>query len=183
VLDVRDITAIENRYVECHEPSLEEAREALEARLHAGARDRETLLRLLFLEWYSIADDGFYTGLECDWPIETRFVARFEELGGMDSSDPELIYVVGVMANAFPYYIGDEKKWEEIGSTLLSRYAALPPEHQLRPEHFRGRGAYGAYFEHQLTAEVSGRLLPVWWHPRPWVSAIRRVARGLWGGR
>jgi hypothetical protein len=83
------------------------------------------------------------------------------------------------MADGFPYYIGDEKKWEDIGSTLLSRYAALPPEQQLRPQRFRERGAYGAYFEHQLTAEVGEPSLAVWWHPWPWVSAIRRVAHTL----
>ena len=145
MLELLEITAIENRYVNDGEPCLQLARDALVDRWNAGATDRETLLRLFFLQWYSCSEPPFLTGL--DNPLdEDLFYRLLEQLGGATTDDPEVMLVVGHMAGGWGFCFGDEQAWTQTGSRLLRRYEELPPERRLRPEHFRGRGAYGNYF-------------------------------------
>jgi hypothetical protein len=69
-------------------------------------------------------------------------------------SDAEMLYVVGLMANLFPYLLGDEPEWESIAAEYQQSYRALVPE-GLSPSVFAGRGAYGDYFAGQ-TSVVGG---------------------------
>jgi hypothetical protein len=59
---IDEINALEQLYVDQKGPLLGPAHEALAARWDGGQRDRETLLRLAFLEWYSCSEPGFLTG-------------------------------------------------------------------------------------------------------------------------
>jgi len=146
------ITEIEDRYSHPQsQPSLGDAFAMLQARWAAGARDRETCLRLAFLAWYSCAEPNGYTGLPQDQEVTSVTFARaLAALGGEHSCDLEACYTLGLMAKMFPWAISvkDEANWRQIGEKLTSRAEALAPQ-GLASSEFVRRGAYGNYFSHQ----------------------------------
>ncbi len=153
LMDLDDITGIEDRYVSGGERALGQAYEALLERFERGSRDRETCLRLMFLAWYSCSEPSFLTGLPEDnpgAPWRDVFKAALVELGGEQSEDPELLFTVGLMASMFPYCCGDEQEWSSIGNDFKQRYWTLPPGDKLTESAFAGRGAYGQYFAHMV---------------------------------
>lgn len=146
--NLKDIDEIERRYRERGGPILGEAFARLKERWDAGARDTETALRLLFLCWYGIVEPPGNTGLTGDAAAQEAFGRVFAEAGGLDA-DPEILFAVGHMASLFPFNLGDERKWAALGKKALECARAKNPA-GCRPEHFEGRGEYGAYFAHQV---------------------------------
>lgn len=136
-------------------PSLGEAFGLLSERWAAGEQDRETALRLMFLSWYSQAEPPYLTGLSGDLDTPSVFGDAFASLGGAQSTDPEICFVVGTMTTLFPWSLGDQVYWESMGRQLLVRAAGLAPD-GVNPDVFLGRGAYGAYFRHMLANNSSG---------------------------
>ena len=134
-------------------PVLGEAFEMLLARWAAGERDRETALRLLFLSWYRNAEPPFLTGLPTEHDTSTICSETFASLGGTSTSDPEVCFVVGLMAEILPWGLGDEASWAETGRLLANRAVTLQTS-ALSPTVFSGRGAYGKYFSHMLSAQA-----------------------------
>jgi hypothetical protein len=150
------ITEVENRYSgQGGEPSLGQAFAMLQERWASGARDRETALRLAFLAWYSCSEPTWLTGLPDDQNTSTVFLDAFATLGGAQSSDVEVCFAVGLMAELFPYCIGDEAYWLSVGNMLRARARALAPR-GLQPSQFSGRGAYGEYFAHMVATHKAG---------------------------
>lgn len=148
---VEEITHIERQYCDRNGiPSLGKAFTLLRERWHAGERDRETSLRLLFLVWYSCAEPTFLTGLPALPDPGELFTEVFDSLGGVDSNDPEVCLVVSLMAELFPYCLGDESRWLSIASELRERYKQISPQ-GLSHDHFTDRGAYGHYFAHMTS--------------------------------
>ena len=147
-----DINSAEQAYLGSNgRPVLGRSLELLIARWSAGERDRETALRLLFLSWYANCEPPFLTGLPTDTDTAARCVAAFAALGGTSTTDPEVCFVVGVMAERFPWALGDEAHWAAVGN-LLSRRAALLQPGGPPVSGFAGRGAYGEYFSQLLSA-------------------------------
>jgi len=70
------------------------------------------------------------------------------------SSDAEMLFVVGLMADLFPYFIGNEVVWRRRSVSYRVAYRALAPT-GIDPGIFAGRGAYGEYFRGQA-AVVDG---------------------------
>lgn len=134
-------------------PVLGRAFDMLTARWTAGDRDRETALRLFFLSWYANCEPPFLTGLPTDRDTAAICSDTFAALGGADTSDPEVCFIVGLMAERFPWSLGDETRWAEIGRLLSSRAAKLQPGGPLLSA-FAERGAYGEYFSHMLSAQA-----------------------------
>jgi hypothetical protein len=134
-------------------PVLGEAFGMLLARWASGERDRETALRMLFLIWYCNAEPPFLTGLPTEHAAVTLCLETFAALGGAGTTDPEIGFVVGLMADLIPWCLGDEGYWAEVGRTLTSRAAKLQPGGPPRAV-FAGRGAYGQYFSHVLSARA-----------------------------
>jgi hypothetical protein len=149
LLTISQITAIEDQYLVDGVPSLGEAYAALLARWQNHEADREDSLRLMFLSWYSCSEPNTLTGLPSGSKVEL-FSALFERLGGERTTDPELMFTVGVMASLFPYCCGAEEIWTKIGRSLQQQYGDLQTTHGLSSSHFDGRGAYGRYFTHIL---------------------------------
>jgi hypothetical protein len=148
-VEISEITKIENLYRgQGGGPTLGTAYAELLARLEQGAEDRETSLRLMFLTWYACSEPGHLTGLPHDAWTPSRFENLLERLGGPATTNPEVMFVVSVMASSFPDCCGDETRWRAIGVDLAERYAALPAERKVDPATFEGRGAYGDYFAH-----------------------------------
>ena len=142
---LQEITAIENKYCsENGETSLGVAYDALEERWLSGSKDKETALRLMFLIWYSCSEPEFLTGLNGESVKLNLFSEAFETLGGLDTNDNEVCFTVGLMAQLFPYCIGNEEHWLSIGNLLVNK------TEQIEPELFIGRGAYGKYFHHMV---------------------------------
>ena len=120
-------------------------------------RDRELGLHLLFLAWYGLVEPAFITGFETR--EDTKYILRdglTEELQlifrqvhdyfePMLYEDPEMLYVVGLMANIFPYVLGNSDEWENRSVEYRKRHRKLLPN-GVPPDVFKDRGAYGEYF-------------------------------------
>jgi hypothetical protein len=152
LLNINEITAIEDRYVVNGAPSLGDAYSALLTRWKSRDADREDCLRLLFLSWYSCSEPNTLTGLPEGSKV-TLVGVLFEYLGGEQTTDPEVMFAVGVMASLFPYCCGDEEIWSGIARSLKRRYRDVQHAERLPLNQFDGRGAYGKYFGHILAKE------------------------------
>ena len=64
---------------------------------------------------------------------------------GMETTDAEALYVVGLMAHLAPWLVGHKDEWTNRSKAYRARYRQLLPEGIAR-EVFAGRGAYGHYF-------------------------------------
>ncbi|MEA9579502.1 hypothetical protein VC218_11450 [Xanthomonas nasturtii] len=156
MISLEAITEVESRYSGFNGmPSLGEAFAMLQERWEFGDRDRETALRLLFLAWYSCSEPTCLTGLPDDQRTSTIFVDTFAALGGEQSSDAEVCFAVGPMAELFPRCIGDEAHWLALGNKLSSRAHELSPQ-GFPPSFFKGRGSYGEYFAHIAASHKAG---------------------------
>lgn len=154
MLNINEITAIENRYTADGAPSLGDAYDALIARWEDDVADREECLRLMFLAWYSCSEPSELTGLS-EGPDAPLIGALFERLGGDQTTDAEAMFTIGTMASLFPYCCGNEESWTEIAKILKQRYHDLRPAERLSVGQFDERGAYGKYFAHMLASEHS----------------------------
>lgn len=154
VPSLAEINAAEQGYVGREgRPVLGEAFDMWQARWAAGERDRETALRLLFLSWYARCEIPFLTGLPVEHDTAGICADTFASLGGKDTSDAEVCFVVGFMADLFPWCLGNETQWKEVGKLLADRAAMLQPGGP-PVSVFAGRGAYGEYFSHMLLARA-----------------------------
>ena len=135
-------------------PVLGQSFDMLLERWAAGERDRETALRLLFLSWYSNCEPPFLTGLPTGQDTAKLCSETFSALGGASTADPEVCFVVGLMAELFPWCLGEEAQWIEVGRLLASRAAQLQPGGPSPTTFSAGRGAYGEYFSHMLSARA-----------------------------
>ena len=126
--------------------------ETLLAQWSGGTRTREAALRLMFLSWYSCIEPAHLTGLAGVAPPEGLVDDLFGFLGGEESMDAEVLFVVAVMAEVASWCLGDERRWEGIADRFRARLGGLIPS----PEVFSGRGEYGEYFAHQARASTRG---------------------------
>lgn len=146
-----EVTSMERSYTEAGEPALGPARAALVRRWCGGARDRETALRLAFLDWYSCSEPEFLTGLPDVYSLEATdmsyFPAAAELLLAEYPDDAEVLFCLGLMLRSFPWCVGSSRteEAERRGESLLARFWAGPT---LAVDVFNCRGAYGTYFAH-----------------------------------
>ncbi len=146
-----EINDLEDCYKQSGEQSLGRARSDLIARWGQGLRDRETALRLAFLDWYACSEPTWLTGLP-ELGSDGEDQSRFPELFGIlvdQHADQEVRFVLGWMAKTFPYCCGagTDAEWEATGAGLWEEYESKPP---LGSGVFADRGAYGHYFAHIL---------------------------------
>lgn len=127
-------------------PVLQASLSLLRQRWSAGCRDRETALRLLFLCWYCNIEPPAFTGVDEIPQFDRLCVEAFDALGGLETSDPEVCFVMDVMTGLAPWCFGEPEHWEAVGSVLRSRSSAS----RLAAGQFAGRGVYGEYFRHML---------------------------------
>jgi len=153
------ILALEGRSLGAHgEPTLGHALRLAVREWDAGNRDREFRLHLIFLAWYCNLEPPHLTGWdEASSPspqLSGLFSAVYETFADSLLDDPEVLYVVGLIAQLTPWLLGgDVGVWDIRSRNFRSRYRALLPE-GLSPSYFEGRGAYGDYFADQV--QVSG---------------------------
>ena len=122
----------------------------LKARWDENERDLETGLRLLFLAWYGCSTPPFETGLYADDDASV-FNEVFNHFGGTRSTEPELLYAVGLMAGSFPWCCGGSlRKWSWRARKCAKTATRLKPA-GFPASQFEGRGAYGQYFAHMVT--------------------------------
>jgi hypothetical protein len=141
------IDLFEEDYTQYGAPSLGRAYTLLKKRWSGGGTDLETGLRLMFLAWYSYScyEPPFLTGLPPDvWAPEV-LVQVFDHFGGEATTEPEVLFAVGVMATTYPWWLADAREGQRFGRRCLARSRELKPE-GFRAEHFAGRGAYGHFF-------------------------------------
>jgi len=128
---------------------MEERYAELKARWLAGERDRELGLRLMFFAWMHWADPPFVTGMADDPMAPHLWQETFAHFGGENSTDAEFLYVSGIMAELFPWVLGNETQWEQRGLRMQARAKEVQPD-GLSVALFNDRGEYGEYFAHQL---------------------------------
>jgi hypothetical protein len=153
VLSLVEVTALEAAYVEQGRPALLAPRSALAKRWEHGHRDRETALRLVFLDWYSCSEPDFLTGMPEIGATEASLFPECSEHLLALHGDNEVGFALGWMMRSFPYCCGSmadsdaaargERLWSE--HTGTGRTPA--------PSVFLGRGAYGMYFAHIATRQ------------------------------
>ena len=160
--------------------TLSAAAEALHGRWQRGIRDSETLLRLLFLLWYNCADQGFLSQAH-SYPAAEDLI---EEAGGAEALPPDSLFVLGLLADLFPYCFGSEDEWRQKSKVFLQRAAEQEPHSRLlrngayfvgkaddtrdpriyiEPEvhaRFSGRGELGRYMHHMLTTLLRPERAP-----------------------
>lgn len=142
---------MEAAYAEDGQPALGPARSALVRRWRGGAIDRETALRLAFLDWLSCSEPEFLTGLPDVYSLEpddiSYFPAASQWLLSEHPDDPEVLFCLGLMLTSFPECVGASSmiEAERQGESLLARFWARP---DLDVDAFTSRGAYGQYFAH-----------------------------------
>src|ERR1051326_3507426 len=109
--------ALENAHVGPNgQPTLAEAFELLSDQWGAGDRDRELALHLLFISWYGLVEPEHITGFQGDEDTTSMLRVAFNDVyqyvaKGIER-DPEMLYVVGLMANLAPWALGDANEWE-----------------------------------------------------------------------
>lgn len=149
------ILALENRAIGDHgEPMLGLALEACISLWHAGDRERELRLHLLFLAWYCNLEPAHLTGADSrsfgGSRLAELFFEVFQTFEQTIRDDPECLYVVGLMATLTPYLLGDTAAaWKARAASYRERYRQLLAD-GLDPDVFKNRGAYGDYFAGQV---------------------------------
>jgi hypothetical protein len=120
---------------------------------NAGNHTRELGLDLMFQCWYLQTEPTFLTGYGLIQQEDTNVATIFNEVHDSFAleihNDPEMLYIVGLMAEITPWALGDEDVWTARSLEYRNLYAQLEPN-GLEPELFEGRGEYGKYFAHQV---------------------------------
>lgn len=138
------IDLAEKDYCTDGKPSLGAAHTMLRTRWEQGLRDSETVLRLLFLLWYSNVEPPALTGLPTNENFSAVFRQVFESVGGTESQDNEILFAVGTFCEIAPWSLGNDAEWSMIGERC---------RHELQKRGFNSlgqvpftqRGAYGQY--------------------------------------
>jgi hypothetical protein len=151
------INEIESQYVLARKPVLQESYHVLLQRWDDGKRDRETTLRLLFLNWLTFAEANFLTGLQVTNASPYLLLDLFEALGGEDTNDEEVWFVMSVMIDIAETWFGDEKYWVGVGEKFKRSLGDRWQDMDSRL--FGNRGAYGDYFAHQVRSRRALRSL------------------------
>ena len=179
ILSIAEITQLENAYI-VGAPTLGIAAAELLRRWRFGLKDEETLLRLIFLRWYSLTEPPFLTGLN-EFADEVEVENVLDEFGGEDRLSGEGRFVIAVLGHgAYAVGLGEEAAWHEKSrryflaalrddpaSRLFADWKYLIGEAKdtrnlktkIEPEihaRFAGRGYMGEYLKHTL----SGMLRP-----------------------
>jgi hypothetical protein len=120
---------------------------------NTGTHTRELGLELMFHCWYLLEEQPQYTGYDPTLIEDSELTKIFNEVHDSFAleirQDSEMLYTVGLMAELFPWLLGDENVWIERSLEYRNLYAQLEPN-GLDPEKFEERGEYGKYFAHQL---------------------------------
>lgn len=141
---------LENRSIGVDgEPTLGAAYDILVNEWRTGNQTRELGLHLMFLAWYLLCEPPHLTGLiDPDTPLAATFNEIHEHFEPTIRQDPEMLYVVGLMAHLFPYLLGEDEMWARISREYRGMYRRQVPG-GIDSTVFKGRGAYGDYFADQ----------------------------------
>jgi hypothetical protein len=149
--------ALENAHIgEKGQPTLAKAYAILVERWRSGDRDRELALHLLFICWYGQVEPDHVTGFVTDEKttveLQRVFNDVFQYVEPQVEKDPEMLYVVGLMAKLVSWVLGDSHEWESRSERYRQLYRDQRPG-GIDPAVFAGRGAYGEYFGSQAQVE------------------------------
>ena len=137
--------AADQHYAELGGETLGDALSGYQTAYSEGQVDHEAVLRMLFLCWYSYAEPPFMTGLRGDDETAEWFSKLFDEHGGLQSEDAEMLFVVGTLAAYIPDSLDASRDWTTVGREAWRRALKLRPA-GFTGEEFVGRGAFGQYF-------------------------------------
>jgi hypothetical protein len=141
-----------------------------------GLRDEETLIRLIFLFWYSRTEPTDLTGLDQFNVDEISVEDLIDGFGGEDRLSAESRFIIAILGHsAYAFGLGDEAEWEKkslqyfddacriepqsalfsdwkflIGEAKNSRNLKAKIETEIHAR-FRGRGYMGDYLVHVLS--------------------------------
>ena len=120
---------------------------------NAGNHARELGLNLMFHCWYLLEEPVTHIGYDPTRVEDfdpTRIFNEIHDSFALEiRNDPEMLYVIGTMAQLTPWALGDETVWTTRSLEYQKLYAFLEPS-GLDPKLFEARDGYGKYFAHQL---------------------------------
>jgi hypothetical protein len=153
----KEVMELENRSVGIdREPTLFAAYMILKQLWDEGDRDRELALHLMFLAWFGMTEPVHITGFPkfeyMDQDLQTFFSEVHDFFVPTICSDPEMMYIVGLIANMFGHSFDNPEKWEKIAKDYQWRYR-IYYRYGIDPSIFENRGAYGDYFFGQANVE------------------------------
>ncbi|WP_313547023.1 hypothetical protein [Leifsonia aquatica] len=141
-LSLIDAIALERR------GALAASREALVERWNIAPHDKETALRLAFIEWWSCSEPDFLTGLPAYDDSTSLFPELFAYLSSPSVIDARVRFVLGWMTKEFPWCCGcGPARWEPVGNALWAEYKRSD---SLDPSQFSDGSEFGRYFSHIL---------------------------------
>ena len=108
--------------------SLGAAHLALLRRVECGMEDADTLLRLIYLSWFSRVESTWTTGLASDVASAETWIAR---AGGADRLPPESQFTVGWLAVRGPDALGSQGGWSSRAAPLFRSAAEASPRSRL----------------------------------------------------
>lgn len=134
--------------------ALSASREALLSRWLSLPHDKETALRLAFLEWWSCSEPGFLTGLPEYRQDTSLFPELVSYLTSASEIDATVRFVVGWMSKSFPWCCGcGPDPWESVGAQLWSEFERSG---DLDLSQFSDDSEYGVYFTHVYASARPG---------------------------
>ncbi|MFP3415664.1 hypothetical protein SB773_29860, partial [Bacillus sp. SIMBA_074] len=103
--------------------ALAASRHALIERWKTAPHDKETALRLAFIEWWSCSEPDFLTGLPAYDDDNSLFPELFAYLASPAVIDARVRFVLGWMTKEFPWCCGcGPASWGPAGNTLWAEY-------------------------------------------------------------
>lgn len=127
---------------------LASSREALIERWNKAPHDKETALRLAFIEWWSCSEPDFLTGLPAYDHDSSLFPELFTYLVSPSMIDLRVCFALGWMTKEFPWCCGcGPASWEPEGNALWAEYKR---SEGLDSTQFSDGSEFGRYFSHIL---------------------------------
>ena len=153
----KETLELENRNIGVDgEPTLFAAYTILKQLWDEGDRDRELALHLMFLAWFGMTEPEHITGFPkfnyMDPGLQTVFSQVHNYYVPTIHGDPEMMFVIGLIANMYGHSFDNPGKWEKIANDYQRRYRTFY-RYGIDPAIFAGRGAYGDYFAGQANVE------------------------------
>lgn len=180
ILSIHEINEIERGYSH-GAPTLGFAGNALLQRWQFGLRDEETLVRLIFVLWYSMTEPLFLTGLDKFRGDDLSVDGLIEDYGGAARLSGESRFIFALLGHGgYAYGLGKESEWQERSRRFFADAVEMQPHSLLFADwmfligeaedtknlktkiekeihaRFNGRGYMGEYLTHML----SGMLRP-----------------------
>jgi len=133
---------------------------ALYQRWDANLRDEETLLRLIFLQWYSRTEPGYLTGLDgIEQPPSIDEL--LDAFGGEQKLSADSLFTIAMLGyGEYAFGLGDENEWRSKSIQYFKRASELEPKSDLMVDwqFFTGERKESSRLKTKMRVEAHARF-------------------------